>query len=139
MMASVLGPLSDPLPLSDLASNAILTPRFNSASQGAERFASVDELASRRLSAVNSAPLLAEDRDAGGAQLSPQPAAEREGSPGRAVIHRLHQGLGIVFPASLACRYWRRLRSSGRCRRCIFHHLRWNVGCCRQTRLFSWQ
>ena len=47
-MAGVFGPPSDPLPLSDLALHGVLTPRFNSAFQGAERLASVDEPGAER-------------------------------------------------------------------------------------------
>ena len=87
--ARSLSPPADALQITDSVSNAILTPRLNSASPGAERLASVssiDESASQRLSAVNSALQNTEDRDAGGAQLSPQPAPARDESPGRAAL-----------------------------------------------------
>ena len=101
--ARSLSPPADALQITDSVSNAILTPRLNSASPGAERLASVssiDESASQRLSAVNSALQNAEDRDAGRAQLSPQPAPARDESPGRAALalRKLSQGLRVVFP-----------------------------------------
>ena len=104
--ARSLSPPADALQITDPVSNAILTPRFNPASQGAERLASVssiDESASQRLSAVNSAPQNAEDRDAGGAPLSPQPAPAREESPGRAALalRRISQSLRVAFPGFL--------------------------------------
>ena len=101
--ARSLSPPADALQITDSVSNAILTPKLNSASPGAERLASVssiNESASQRLSAVNSALQNAEDRDAGRAQLSPQPAPARDESPGRAALalRKLSQGLRVVFP-----------------------------------------
>ena len=109
--AHSLSPPADVLQITDSAdsaSNAILTPRFNPAPPGTERLASatvsIDGSASQRLSAVISAPPTVENvehRDTDGAQLTPQPAPEREESPGRAALalRSISQRLRAVMPA----------------------------------------
>ena len=54
--------------------------------------------ASHRLSAVNSAPTSAADRDAGAAQLSLLPASEISESRGRAIIRCLRENFCMVLP-----------------------------------------
>ena len=89
--------MPDRLSLTNSATQAILTPQYTTASQGAERLALVDESARQRLSAVNSASPTAEDRVAERAQqneVSSHPGLMMEDSPNQAALalSRVHVG-----------------------------------------------